>query len=411
MTCEVAVMNKLGIALAADSAVSVGRGDKIYHHAEKLFSLQSNTPVGIMIYGCAEIMAMPWALLINSYVQHMGGRRLDRIEQYAEKFFRFVESSASLFPPDLQLRWFRELVGLYWKDRFAKPLTTKLNREPKGPLPTANAVLAELVKEDHATWQKYPIIAKLGTAYGERVVSKYRPALDELEKKLFGKYALDQEVRQALRTSVKFMYTQQWFHPDDISGIVFAGMGEAEPFPVLQAYRVGTLAGGRLRYCKYNEDCITREQSAIVVPFAQAEMIDMFYRGVIPDLDEKLDDLVARCVSREMAKQGQKPSRESVERVQKAFRAALEAEINAKYKGPLIAAVDALPRYDLAKLAEALVSLAAFRLHMSIGQKETVGGSIDVAVLSKAEGFVWMKRNQITHSTSIPAHLFPRRTK
>ena len=39
MTCEIAVMNKFGIALAADSAVTVGEGQKIYHHAQKLFQL------------------------------------------------------------------------------------------------------------------------------------------------------------------------------------------------------------------------------------------------------------------------------------------------------------------------------------------------------------------------------------
>jgi len=37
MTCEVIVMNQRGIALAADSAVTLGSGDKIYHSAEKLF--------------------------------------------------------------------------------------------------------------------------------------------------------------------------------------------------------------------------------------------------------------------------------------------------------------------------------------------------------------------------------------
>jgi hypothetical protein len=39
MTCEVVVMNRRGIALAADSAVTLGEGVKIYHSAEKLFPL------------------------------------------------------------------------------------------------------------------------------------------------------------------------------------------------------------------------------------------------------------------------------------------------------------------------------------------------------------------------------------
>jgi len=55
MTCEIAVMNKRGLALAADSAVTIGDGEKIYHHGEKLFALSSGAPVGILIYGSAEI--------------------------------------------------------------------------------------------------------------------------------------------------------------------------------------------------------------------------------------------------------------------------------------------------------------------------------------------------------------------
>ena len=40
MTCEVAVMNKRGIALAADSAVTLGNGKKTYHTAEPAISTQ-----------------------------------------------------------------------------------------------------------------------------------------------------------------------------------------------------------------------------------------------------------------------------------------------------------------------------------------------------------------------------------
>ncbi len=51
MTCEVAVMNTRGIALAADSAVTLGDGEKTYHNAEKLLQLVPGAPVAIMIFG------------------------------------------------------------------------------------------------------------------------------------------------------------------------------------------------------------------------------------------------------------------------------------------------------------------------------------------------------------------------
>jgi hypothetical protein len=45
VTCEVAVMNNRGIALATDSAVTLDEGNKVYHTADKLFSLSPAVPV------------------------------------------------------------------------------------------------------------------------------------------------------------------------------------------------------------------------------------------------------------------------------------------------------------------------------------------------------------------------------
>ena len=50
MTVEIAVMNKMGVALAADSAVTINSGRKIFHSANKLFMLSKYHPVGVMIY-------------------------------------------------------------------------------------------------------------------------------------------------------------------------------------------------------------------------------------------------------------------------------------------------------------------------------------------------------------------------
>jgi hypothetical protein len=42
-------------------------------------------------------------------------------------------------------------------------------------------------------------------------------------------------------------------------------------------------------------------------------------------------------------------------------------------------------------MAETLVNLVSFRKQVTL-EAETVGGPIDVAVISKGDGFVWIKR-------------------
>lgn len=50
-----------------------------------------------------------------------------------------------------------------------------------------------------------------------------------------------------------------------------------------------------------------------------------------------------------------------------------------------------LSKDELAAMAETLVNLTSFKRKITIGS-ETVGGPIDVAVISKGDGFVWIKR-------------------
>lgn len=42
-------------------------------------------------------------------------------------------------------------------------------------------------------------------------------------------------------------------------------------------------------------------------------------------------------------------------------------------------------------MAEALVNLTSFKRHVS-KESETVGGPTDVAIISKTDGFIWIKR-------------------
>jgi hypothetical protein len=68
MTAEVAVMNRIGVSLAADSAVTIGReANKIYTSADKLFQLAVGAPVGVMVFGNASFTGMPWETLIKAY--------------------------------------------------------------------------------------------------------------------------------------------------------------------------------------------------------------------------------------------------------------------------------------------------------------------------------------------------------
>jgi hypothetical protein len=58
---------------------------------------------------------------------------------------------------------------------------------------------------------------------------------------------------------------------------------------------------------------------------------------------------------------------------------------------PVLRITGSLPKDELAAMAEALVNLTKFRRRVTT-ERETVGGPIDVAVITKGDGFVWIKR-------------------
>jgi len=61
------------------------------------------------------------------------------------------------------------------------------------------------------------------------------------------------------------------------------------------------------------------------------------------------------------------------------------------YIDPVIRVVGMLPKDELAAMAESLVSLTSFKRKVTM-ETETVGGPIDVVVISKGDGFIWIKR-------------------
>jgi len=401
MTCEVAVMNKRGIALAADSAVTLGEGKKIYHTAEKLFSLSPSVPVAIMTYWMANMMSVPWETVVKIYAQKLGNRRFDTLDQYANDFLGFIEGATTLFPAEDQKRSVQGVVGAVWSGLYRDKLHKKMIGAKKKFAGNAIAVLSDIIRRDHEIWEKYANLEGVDGKYGVNVVEAYAEAINQVETKVFEGLKLTDQVRRDLRKTVAFMFGKKWFHPEDESGIVIAGMGDVEAFPALIEYTVGTIAAGKLRYVKKGDARVGAGSDAWIVPFAQDQVINMIINGIHPGLYKMLVDDVERWIP-DVSKIGKGTSKTSVATAKKIdkhkekFEKYLRTEIAKSYDQPLMHAVSGLPRQDLAKMAEALVNLTVFRMRMDVEQKETVAEPIDVAILSKGDGFIWVRHKSLT---------------
>lgn len=77
--------------------------------------------------------------------------------------------------------------------------------------------------------------------------------------------------------------------------------------------------------------------------------------------------------------------------IKKVFDNAIDDVIGKQYISPLVDTVAYLEKEDMADMAESLISLTFLKRRM-MSSEESVGGPVDVAIISKSDGFVWIKR-------------------
>ena len=109
MTAEIVIINQHGVAMAADSAVTIG-SQKIINSAIKLFSLSRTEPVGIMIYGNANLLNIPWETLIKLY-RKKNISNLNHLNDYGVNFIEFLNSQLHLFSDEQQNHWAEWRIG------------------------------------------------------------------------------------------------------------------------------------------------------------------------------------------------------------------------------------------------------------------------------------------------------------
>jgi len=92
MTAVVGILNKQAVAIAADSAVTIGgeNGRKIFNQANKVFTLSKYHPVGIMIYNSANFLSTPWETIIKIYRKQLGEKSFPTLIEYQKDFIQFI---------------------------------------------------------------------------------------------------------------------------------------------------------------------------------------------------------------------------------------------------------------------------------------------------------------------------------
>src|SRR4030042_3264848 len=399
-------MNKEAVALAADSAVT---GKKVFTSANKLFALSKYHPVGIMIYGNANFMGVPWEIIIKAYRKKLKIKRVDVLKEYANHFIAFLDDGNRLFPAQIQDAHLRETIYSYLgflKEDIMEIVHSAYDKEGKIHEHETAQIITKVIKKHYNRWERISNIPSISKKFNKYIIAKNKKFIDQTIEEVFEKLPL---TRMQTIQLIKLLGSLFSKFPEDVSsevtsGVVIAGFGDKDTFPSLFSFDIEGMVYNKLKYRKRMDGKVDFDNSAGILPFAQGEMVVTFMEGVDPffkDMEESYlseifnnyaeifidkiathDDTEKKKLTRNMIKIRKGMLQEHAKK--------LEGYRREKYVKPIMDVVSMLPKDDLAGMAESLVNLTSFKRKVTLD--ETVGGPIDVAVISKGDGIVWIKR-------------------
>jgi hypothetical protein len=402
VTSEVAILTKHAVALAADSAVT--SGGKIFNTVDKVFALSKYEPVGIMAYSSAQVMEVPVETIIKEFRRLQGRHQSDDLAGYAARFEEFLKNDQTLFSDEARCRTLLRLVRMSVIGLGARADANLRERIKEGlKFNKTNMIRAfsDAVTEVQARTREAGRIAvdgsvrALRSAIADEIKDEIKSAIDEL-RQLW-------PISPTMRERISKLALEQLFRDVRLqgeTGFAIAGFGTKDVFPRLRAFEFYCSALGLHKVKHIGRLEITEGCSSGIVPFAQRDVVATFMEGMSPMyrvflehfpqtfFEKKIDLLLA----------GPNPQNQEaaiVQAVGAEFRAELQTELEQlrveEFVGPTMDVVAMMPKDELATLAEALVNITALKRKTS-PRAETVGGPTDVAVISKGDGFVWVKR-------------------
>ncbi|HDX4431412.1 TPA: hypothetical protein ROG83_001111 [Escherichia coli] len=418
MTAEIVVINNTGIALAADSAVTTehNRLVKINNSAEKLFELSKHHPVGIMIYNNATLGGAPWELIIKSYRKQLGKTSFPTIKEYVNDFVKFINGNSDLITNEMREACVINLVvdNLKGLMRYINDnnVVNYLTMNPAVELD--NVIFQNIVKQ---AFDLEIEILRNNLFFEGFDTEEFNDALayiqDLISPYISSIIVLDncENIQQELMEKVILYSTCLIFkvHASrTYSGIVITGYGEEEYYPSICTLHIYGIFKNKLMI--HNIDNKSHNEvtnMGFVIPFAQEDEVVTFIDGCNPNiinfnrtLTEEVFDRLNHYVSSNifpamnngvLANHFSSEIEELKNVLLQDHDTKLESYIVNNHTNKMISMLQSLGKADLAYMAESLVNITAFKRKVS-HDYETVGGPVDVAVISKVDGFVWVNR-------------------
>ncbi len=469
MTSQIALMNHLGVALASDSVVSFSSG-RNYSTVNKIFSLAGRQPVAIMISGSANYVPgdVAWERVVGLFRQQVGDREFPELNDYVNAFQGFVTTHETLNSKKKNDLAIQEDLIEHFTNRIITAASAKeemayssMLRDLPDYLPEVGDYFSEAI-ESRIDWLdgwRKEELERLSsdeewTNHLFTVSKAHRHNAKEASAHFIRRHDCDRQSRRKMEELfiyhlAKFGSEMYW---KSNTTVVFAGFGENQITPELTQMRVGADVSDcsfadfeyheiRTREDYLDDGAIERHKeeenegrkkwsgSAMLTPFAQSDEIQNILTGMHYDnhktlrtwmphyiFEEVKQDLLRLLEETEgVGKATMNRVTDALEKNSDSLTSTIKEEVRRgiyetrkKRRHTFRSVTSSVPMEELASFARTLVSLEAQIAHYS-KRKRTVGGPIDLATITKEDGFLWVDTKQAIDESKNPRQLENRR--
>ena len=356
-------------------------------------------------------MGIPWEVIIKTYRAQLGDRSFQTLNEYKNDFLTFLATQTG---PD---RVSNEMKAVAFYDFFKAPYGDISNRLQTEFTSTADHFATLTALQERTQYLQIQI---------DRVLEEYLTKVQGLSRN--ANFTLTQEDFEreydanitdiveslqstiinpvlnghifsvANRTTIRnslysLLLISNIF--ESHSGLVFMGYGENEVFPSSHQVKVGYAFHNMIRthlLPPITMNPITNNGQ--ILPYAQLDVTYAVLTGVNPSVLTHINSSVSNLVNEII---NEVPNRfnddEQTNLRQKAvnLQEGIKKHQQDTITNPIIKMVSCMSKEDIAELAESLVNVTSLIRKFS-ETNESVGGPVDVAVITKGDGFIWMKR-------------------
>jgi hypothetical protein len=433
MTTQIAVVNKMGVALASDSVITITNGEesKTLNNARKMFEIGPDHKIVIMIAGNSELNNLPIELFLLRWIKSLR-EPLPTVRAYSDSFIEWLglnstsakhsESEAIASSIDSFLIDILNDISAAMEGQVPATYSSDFNEwyvSNKAHAKVHNKVSKEVVDraisnlDNQYTWPFFDAETankSLTTATAKEMVSGW-----------FTEKALTPALRQRLIECLPHALTKR---TDTINpaqtNISFAGYGTDSYTPnVVEFYIEGAMP--KMVKGWYSSNAIDGIDGATIYYPAQRKAVRSFLNGYHDDMLKETRRFISESLTRIQNEDWIERNSEGFKEINASFPSvtssnirklvtdqtlitALSEEVNRAIEihgGQQYSnLMDTLGLMDLSNLAEVAESLAGLQVLAAHNSKSSPnsGGIIEVATIDLQNGVKWHRRIPLTKS-------------